>query len=31
MRYIKYDIGQVKACTEPPLFMCDKNVEKLIK
>ena len=26
MRYIKYDIGQVKACTEPPLFMCDKNV-----
>lgn len=31
MRYIKYDIGQVKACTEPPLFMCNKNVEKLIK
>ena len=31
MRYIKYDIGQVKACTEPPMFMCDKNVEKLIK
>lgn len=31
MRYIKYDIGQVKACTEPPLFICDKNVEKLIK
>lgn len=31
MRYIKYDIGQVKACTEPTLFMCDKNVEKLIK
>lgn len=31
MRYIKYDIGQVKACTEPPIFMCDKNVEKLIK
>lgn len=31
MRYIKYDIGQVKACTEPSLFMCDKNVEKLIK
>lgn len=31
MRYIKYDIGQVKACTEPPLFMCDKNVEKMIK
>lgn len=31
MRYIKYDIGQVKVCTEPPLFMCDKNVEKLIK
>lgn len=31
MRYIKYNIGQVKACTEPPLFMCDKNVEKLIK
>lgn len=31
MRYIKYDIGQVKACTEPPLFMCDKNAEKLIK
>lgn len=31
MRYIKYDIEQVKACTEPPLFMCDKNVEKLIK
>lgn len=30
-RYIKYDMGQVKACTEPPLFMCDKNVEKLIK
>ena len=30
-RYIKYDIGQVKACIEPPLFMCDKNVEKLIK
>ena len=31
VRYIKYDIGQVKACTEPPMFMCDKNVEKLIK
>lgn len=31
MRYIKYDIGQVKACTVPPMFMCDKNVEKLIK
>lgn len=31
MRYIKYDIGQVKACTEPPMFMCDKNVEKMIK
>ena len=31
MRYIKYDIGQVKACSEPPMFMCDKNVEKLIK
>lgn len=31
MRYIKYDIGQVKASTKPPLFMCDKNVEKLIK
>lgn len=31
MRHIKYDIGQVKACTEPPMFMCDKNVEKLIK
>ena len=31
MRYIKYDIGQVKACTEPPMLMCDKNVEKLIK
>lgn len=31
MSYIKYDIGQVKACTEPPMFMCDKNVEKLIK
>lgn len=31
MRCIKYDIGQVKACTEPPMFMCDKNVEKLIK
>lgn len=30
VRYIKYDIGQVKACTEPPMFMCDKNVEKLI-
>lgn len=31
MIYIKYDIGQVKACAEPPLFKCDKNVEKLIK
>lgn len=31
MRYIKYGIGQVEACAEPPLFMCDKNVEKLIK
>ena len=30
-RYIKYDIGQVKACAESPLFKCDKNVEKLIK
>lgn len=30
-RYIKYDMGQVKACVEPPLFKCDKNVEKLIK
>lgn len=30
-RYIKYDIGQVKVCVEPPLFKCDKNVEKLIK
>lgn len=30
-RYIKYYIGQVKACAEPPLFKCDKNVEKLIK
>ena len=30
-RYIKYDMGQVKAYAEPPLFKCDKNVEKLIK
>lgn len=30
-KYIRYDMGQVKACTEPPMFMCDKNVEKLIK
>ena len=30
-KYIRYDMGQVKACAEPPLFMCDKNVEKLIK
>lgn len=30
-RYIKYDMGQVKACAAPPLFKCDKNVEKLIK
>lgn len=30
-RYIKYDIGQVKACAKPPLFKCDINVEKLIK
>ena len=30
-RYIKYNMGQVKACVEPPLFKCDKNVEKLIK
>ena len=30
-RYIKYDMGQVKACVEPPLLKCDKNVEKLIK
>ena len=30
-RYIKYDMGQVKACAETPLFKCDKNVEKLIK
>lgn len=30
-RYIKYDMGQVKAYAEPPLFKCDKNVENLIK
>lgn len=30
-RYIKYDIGQVKACAEPPSFKYDRNVEKLIK